>query len=389
MKRIYFDNAATTAVDERVISEMLPYFNEEFGNPSSIYELGQDNKKVITKARKQVAGIINAQPDEIYFTSGGSESDNWAISGAALMRKNTGKHIITSQIEHHAVSHTCEYLEKRHGFKISYVEVDNQGILNLDSLKRALDEETTLVTIMLANNEIGTIQPVKQAVEIIKSYNNAILVHTDAVQCLGNIEIDVKDLGVDLLSLSAHKVYGPKGTGALYIRKGVAIDNLIHGGGQEKKKRAGTENVPGIVGFGKACELLKDGFEARNSRISAIRDRIFDRLTSEIEDVRINGSREQRLPGNANVSIKFVEGEALLLSLDIAGIMSSSGSACTSGSLDPSHVLLAIGLDHETAHGSLRFSIGKNNTMEEADRLADKLKEIVKNLRAMSPLTRR
>lgn len=387
MKRhIYFDNAATTFIDSEVFTDMKPFLTDYFGNPSSIYQYSSYPAQAISQARKKVADSIGADTGEVYFTSGGSESDTWAILGSAFASQNTGKHIITSTIEHHAVLHAFEYLEKRHGFKVSYIDVDSHGIVDIKALSDALTPETTLVSVMFANNEIGTIQPIKEIAEIVKGYNKKIIFHTDAVQALGNIPVNVKDLGVDLLSITAHKIYGPKGTGALFIRKGLIIDNLIHGGGQEKRRRAGTENVAGIIGFGTACERAVDNLEMKRNKLSEMRDYLFDRVTNEIPDIVVNGSREKRLPGNVNFSVKKIEGEALILSLDHYGISCSSGSACTSGSLDPSHVLLAIGLDHGTAHGSLRISLGKDNTKDEIDYFVDRLKEITEKLRLISPL---
>ncbi len=385
-KHIYFDNAATTFIDKAVLNEMIPFLTDYYGNPSSIYEYSSIPVKAISLARERVSQSIGANAGEIYFTSGGSESNNWAIIGSALKNSHKGKHIITSKIEHHAVLHAFEYLEKRHGFSVSYIDVDSNGFLNLDQFKNSLKNETILVSIMMANNEIGTIQPIKEISKIVKDFNKSILVHTDAVQAFGNIPVDVNDLGIDLLTITAHKIYGPKGVGALYIKKGVVIDNLIHGGGQEKGKRAGTENVIGIVGFGKASEIATDNLEVKSKTIADLRDYLFSRVIGEIPEIIINGSRENRLPGNVNFSIKRIEGEALILSLDHFGISCSSGSACTSGSLDPSHVLLALGLDHGTAHGSLRISLGKNNTREEVDFFVDRLKEITEKLRLISPL---
>lgn len=385
-KHIYFDNAATTFIDKSVLNEMEPFFKDFFGNPSSIYKYSSIPIKAISLARERVSLAIGANHSEIYFTSGGSESNNWAIIGSALRNSGKGKHIITSKIEHHAVLHTFEYLEKRHGFKVTYIDVNSDGFINLDQLKESLTSETIFVSVMMANNEIGTIQPIKEITKIVKEYNKSIIVHTDAVQALGNIPINVLDLGVDLLTITAHKIYGPKGTGALYIKKGIVIDNLIHGGGQEKGKRAGTENVIGIVGFGKACELAVENLESKSKDLLELREHLFTRVTNEISDIVVNGGRENRLPGNVNFSVKKIEGEALILSLDHFGISCSSGSACTSGSLDPSHVLLALGLDHGTAHGSLRISLGKDNTREEVDFFVDRLKEITEKLRLISPL---
>ncbi|NLN14837.1 MAG: cysteine desulfurase NifS [Tissierellia bacterium] len=380
---IYMDNAATTPVKKEVLEEMLPFFTEKYGNPSSVYKLGSANRVEVEKAREKVALALGADKSEIYFTAGGSESDNWAIKGAAYKYRDKGNHIITTKIEHHAVLNTCKYLEKQ-GFEVTYLDVDEDGIVKLDDLKRAIRDNTILISVMFANNEIGTIQPIKEIGEIAKEHN--ILFHTDAVQAIGSIKIDVNELNIDLLSLSAHKFFGPKGVGALYIRKGVRIDNLISGGGQERNKRAGTENVAGIVGLGKAIELAYENFEEKNKYIISLRDRLIEKIEKNIKYVRLNGHRTQRLPGNVNVSFEFIEGESLLLMLDLNNIAASSGSACTSGSLDPSHVLLAIGLSHEIAHGSLRLSLSELNTEEEVDYVVEKLVEIVDRLRQMSPL---
>lgn len=382
-KYIYMDNSATTPVKEKVLDEMIPYFTEKFGNPSSIYSLGADSKVAIEKAREQVAMVLGADKNEIFFTAGGSESDNWALKGIANKHKNKGNHIITTKIEHHAILHTCEYLQKN-GFEVTYLNVDKDGLINLEELENAITDKTIMISIMFANNEIGTIQPIKEIGEIAKSRN--IIFHTDAVQAIGNIKIDVKELNIDLLSLSAHKFYGPKGIGAIYIRKGIKIDTLIAGGGQERNKRAGTENVPSIVGMGKAIELAYENLEEHNEKLTKLRERLMKGIQENIKYTKINGHRTKRLPGNVNVCFEFIEGESLLLSLDIEGIAGSSGSACTSGSLDPSHVLLAIGLPHEIAHGSLRLSLGDFNTEEEVDYVVEKLIKIVERLRNMSPL---
>jgi cysteine desulfurase len=382
-KTIYMDNSATTPVRKEVLEEMIPYFSEQYGNPSSIYTLGQESKVAVEKAREQVAKALGADNKEIYFTAGGSESDNWAIKGIALRNKDKGNHIITTKIEHHAVLHTCDYLQK-HGFDITYLNVDKDGLIDLEELKAAITDKTILISIMFANNEIGTIQPIKEIGQIAKERN--IYFHTDAVQAIGNIKIDVKDMNIDLLSLSAHKFYGPKGIGVLYIKQGTKIDNLIAGGAQERNKRAGTENVPGIVGLGKAIELVYENLDEKNEKIIALRERLITKIQENIKYVRLNGHRTKRLPGNVNFCFRFIEGESLLLSLDMEGIAGSSGSACTSGSLDPSHVLLAIGLPHEIAHGSLRLSLGIYNTEEEVDFVVEKLIEIVDRLRKMSPL---
>ncbi|NLL82281.1 MAG: cysteine desulfurase NifS [Tissierellia bacterium] len=382
-KYIYMDNAATTKVRKEVLDEMLPYFSDNYGNPSSIYELGSTSRVAVEKAREQVAKVLNAEKNEIFFTAGGSESDNWAIKGVALRNKEKGNHIITSKIEHHAVLHTCQYLEK-HGFEVTYLDVDEYGLIDLEELKAAITDNTILITIMYANNEIGTIQPIEEIGKIAKENN--IIFHTDAVQAIGSIKIDVKAMNIDLLSLSAHKIYGPKGVGALYIKKGLRLDNLIEGGAQERNRRAGTENVQGIVGLGKAIELAYENLDEKNEKIIYLRDRLMNKIEENLDYIRLNGHRTKRLPGNVNYSFEFIEGESILLSLDMEGIAASSGSACTSGSLDPSHVLLAIGLPHGIAHGSLRLSLGIYNTEEEVDYVVGKLVEIVDRLRNMSPL---
>ncbi|MDR7870049.1 MAG: cysteine desulfurase NifS [Tissierellaceae bacterium] len=382
-KYIYMDNAATTPVKKEVLEEMLPYFSEHYGNPSSVYSLGSNSKVAVEKAREQVASALGADKSEIFFTAGGSESDNWAIKGIAYKHRNKGNHIITTKIEHHAVLHTCEYLEKQ-GFEVTYLDVDSDGLINLDDLKNAIKDTTILITIMFANNEIGTIQPIKEIGQIAK--DNNVLFHTDAVQAIGSIKIDVNELNIDLLSMSAHKFFGPKGIGALYIRKGVRLDNLISGGGQERGKRAGTENLASIVGMGKAVELAYENLEEHNEKLSALRDYLIEKVEKSFDYVRLNGHRTKRLPGNVNFSFEFIEGESLLLMLDMNGIAASSGSACTSGALDPSHVLLAIGLSHEIAHGSLRMSLSEFNTKEEIDFVVEKLVGIVDRLRQMSPL---
>jgi len=383
-KVIYFDHAATTYVKTEVFEAMKPYFTQEYGNASSIYSIGRSNRKAIEDARSTVAKCLGAaEPSEIYFTGSGTEADNWAIKGAAYAGRKKGKHIITSAIEHPAVAETCEFL-KREGFEITYIPVDEDGLVNPADVEKAIRPDTIIVSIMMANNEIGTIQPIKEIAEICKKHK--VLMHTDAVQAAGNIRINVQELGVDLLSISGHKFYGPKGTGVLYIRKGVRLENLIHGGHQERNKRAGTENVPGIVGLAKALELATINLDAHYEKLYNLRERALKGIMERIPHVRLNGHREKRLPGNLNVSFKFVEGESILLMLDMKGIKASSGSACTSGSLDPSHVLLAIGLPHEIAHGSLRLTFGEQNTEEEVDYLVDCLAEIVEKLRKMSPL---
>ena len=383
MDRIYLDNAATTAVSPEVLEAMLPYFTQCFGNPSSIHSTGRDARRVVDAARKQVAAAIGAQPQEIYFTAGGSESDNWAIKGTAFAKRSKGNHIITSAIEHHAVLHTCAWLEKQ-GFEVTYLPVDEFGRVRVEDVEKAITDKTILITIMAANNEIGTIQPIAEIGKL--AHDKGILFHTDAVQAIGAMPIDVNAMHIDMLSMSGHKFHGPKGIGALYIRKGVKIDQYLHGGAQERGQRAGTENLAGIVGMGKAIEIATQHLEENAARLTVLRDKLIDGILAEIPDVRLNGHRTQRLPNNVNVSVRYVEGEALLLRLDLAGIAGSSGSACTSGSLDPSHVLLAIGLPHEIAHGSLRLSLGTDTTEAEIDEVLDKLPGIVKNLRDMSPL---
>ena len=383
MDRIYLDNAATTAVSPEVLTAMLPYFTECYGNPSSIHSTGRDAHKAVDAARRQVAAAINADPAEIYFTAGGSESDNWAIKGTAFAKRDKGNHIITTAIEHHAVLHTCQWLEKQ-GFEVTYLPVDENGLVSVEDVEKAITDKTILISVMAANNEIGTIEPIAEIGALARS--RGILFHTDAVQAVGAIPLDVKAMNIDMLSMSGHKFHGPKGIGALYIRKGVRLDTLIAGGAQERGKRAGTENLPGIVGIGKAIEIATRDMEANAERMTRLRDKLIHGILEEIPDVRLNGHPTRRLPNNVNVSVRYIEGEALLLRLDPAGIAGSSGSACTSGSLDPSHVLLAIGLPHEIAHGSLRLSLSEENTMEEADFVVDNLVEIVARLRSMSPL---
>ena len=382
-KMIYMDHSATTPVKKEVLEEMLPYFSEFYGNPSSVYQLSSKSKLAIDKAREQVAKGIGAKKNEIYFTGGGSESDNWAIKGIAYRHKEKGNHIITTKIEHHAVLHTCEYLQKQ-GFEVTYLDVDEFGMVRLEDLEASIKDNTILISIMFANNEIGTIQPIKEIGEIARKHK--VLFHTDAVQAVGSVKIDVNEMNIDLLSMSAHKLYGPKGVGALYIRQGTRIDPLIAGGAQERNKRAGTENIAGIVGTGKAVELAYEHLEENNSKLISLRERLIKGIQDNISHVRLNGHPEKRLPGNVNFCFQFIEGEALLLSLDMVGVAGSSGSACTSGSLDPSHVLLSIGLPHEIAHGSLRLSLGLSNTEEEVDYVVDQLIGIVDRLRKMSPL---
>ncbi len=382
-KRIYLDNAATTKTAPEVVEAMLPYFTEHYGNPSSIYGFAAANKEVITGCREKIAGILGAKTEEIYFTAGGSESDNWALVAAAEAYAAKGKHIITSRIEHHAILHTCEYLEKR-GYEVTYLDVDEAGLIDLEQLRAAIREDTILISIMFANNEIGTIQPVEQIGQIAREHG--VLFHTDGVQAFGQVPICVDEMHIDMLSASGHKFNGPKGIGFLYIRKGVKIRSFIHGGAQERKRRAGTENVPGIVGIGAAAERAARTMEERTAREREVRDYMISRIEKEIPYCRLNGDRTMRLPNNVNFSFRFVEGESLLIRLDRKGICASSGSACTSGSLDPSHVLLAIGLPHEIAHGSLRMTLSEETTKEDADYVVDALKEIIQIQREMSPL---
>ncbi len=380
---VYMDYAATTYVKPEVLEEMLPYFTQKFGNPSSFYSISRENRMAIDKARVQVAKALNCDINEVYFTGGGSEADNWAIKGIASAHKNKGNHIITTKIEHHAVLHTCEYLEK-HGFEVTYLDVDDKGLVNLEDLKNAITDKTILVSVMFANNEIGTIEPIKEIGKICRE--RKIFFHTDAVQAVGNVAIDVKDMNIDLLSLAGHKIYGPKGIGVLYIRKGIKIDNLIHGGSQERNRRAGTENIPAIVGLGKAIELATENLEEHRAKMMVLRDRLIEGLL-KVPYTRLNGATgDKRLPGNVNVCFEFIEGESILLSLDFKGICGSSGSACTSGSLDPSHVLLSIGLPHEIAHGSLRLTLGEGSTQEEVDYILEVIPPIIERLRNMSPL---
>ncbi len=380
---IYLDNAATTATKPEVLEAMLPYFTQVYGNPSSIHRAGRDARRAVEHAREQVAAALNADKGEIYFTAGGSESDNWAIKGTAFAHREKGNHIITTQIEHHAVLHTCQWLE-RQGFEVTYLPVDADGLVDPADVERAITDRTILVSVMMANNEIGTIEPIAEIARI--AHAHGVLMHTDAVQAVGAVEVDVRALGVDMLSLSAHKFYGPKGVGALYVRRGVKLDTYMHGGAQERGRRAGTEYLPGIVGLGKAIELATADITGHAARLTAMRDRLIDGILKEIPYARLNGHRTRRLPGNVNVSIEYIEGEALLLRLDLAGIEGSSGSACTSGSLDPSHVLLAIGLPHEIAHGSLRLTLGDYNTEADVDATLAALPEIVRTLRDMSPM---
>ena len=382
-KIIYMDNAATTPVKPEVLDAMLPYFTEKFGNPSSIYSISSQNKKDITAARETIAKAINTDTANIYFTAGGSESDNWALKATAEAYSNKGRHIITSKIEHHAILHTCDYLEKR-GYNITYIDVDENGIVDLKQLEEAIRPDTILISIMFANNEIGTIEPIAEIGMIAKEHG--VLFHTDAVQAFTQVPIDVEEMNIDMLSVSGHKINGPKGIGFLYIRKGVKIRSFVHGGAQERSRRAGTENVPGIIGLAKATEIAVGNMKERTAKEIEVRNHIIERVMNEIPYTRLNGDRERRLPNNINFSFQFIEGESMLIMLDSFGICASSGSACTSGALDPSHVLLAIGLPHEIAHGSLRLTISEDTTMEDADFVVDKLKGIVERLRSMSPL---
>ena len=382
-KLIYMDNAATTPVKPEVLDAMLPYFTEKFGNPSSIYSISSENKKAITDAREVIAKTINTTPENIYFTAGGSESDNWALKATADAYASKGKHIITTKIEHHAILHTCEYLETK-GFEITYLDVDENGLVKLDELTAAIRPDTILISVMFANNEIGTIEPIAEIGKI--AHEHGVLFHTDAVQAYTQVPIDVEAMNIDMMSTSGHKINGPKGIGFLYIRKGVKIKSFIHGGAQERHRRAGTENVTGIIGLAKAAEIATANMKERTAEEIKVRDHLIERNEKEIPYAKLNGDRVKRLPNNVNFSFQFVEGESMLILLDSKGICASSGSACTSGSLDPSHVLLAIGLPHEIAHGSLRLTISDQITMEDADYVVDNLKEIVNHLREMSPL---
>ena len=380
---IYLDNAATTKTRPEVVDAMLPYFTEFYGNPSSVYDFSAEPKKAIAHARETIAGALGAKPNEIYFTNGGTESDNWALIATAEAYQNKGNHIITTKIEHHAILHTCDYLENR-GFSVTYLDVDEYGVVKLDELKKAIRPETILISVMFANNEIGTVQPIKEIGEI--ANKNGILFHTDAVQAFGHVPINVDECHIDMLSSSAHKLNGPRGVGFLYIRTGVKTKAFIHGGAQERKRRGGTENTPGIVGFGKAVEIAMATMKERTQQEKTLRDHLIERVMKEVPFVRLNGHPSKRLSNNANFAFQFIEGESLLIMLDMDGICGSSGSACTSGSLDPSHVLLAIGLPHEIAHGSLRLTLNEEITMEQIDFTVESIKKIVARLRAMSPL---
>ena len=382
-KCIYMDNAATTQVYPEVFDAMKPYFTEFYGNPSSIYSFAGNSKKAVEDARKTIADFLGARTEEIYFTGGGSESDNWALKATADAYANKGKHIITSKIEHHAILHTCEYLEKK-GFEVTYLDVDENGFVNPADVEKAIRPDTILVSIMTANNEIGTIEPIAEIGKIAKDHG--VLFHTDAVQAFGHIPMNVDEMNIDMLSASGHKINGPKGIGIMYIRKGVKIGSFVHGGAQERQRRAGTHNVPGIVGIGKAVELARDNMKERMEYETKLRDHLISRVMEEIPYAKLNGDKVKRLPNNVNVCFRFIEGGSMLILLDQNGVCGSSGSACTSGSLDPSHVLLAIGLPHEIAHGSLRLTLSEKNTMEEVDFTVDKLKGIIERLRSMSPL---
>lgn len=382
-KSIYLDYAATTYTKPEVVEEMMPYFTEQFGNPSSVYTFARKSKSAVEAAREKVAKAIGANTDEIYFTAGGSEADNWALKGIAFANKKKGNHIIISAIEHHAMLHTCDFL-KKNGFEITYLKVDENGFVDLEELKASITNKTILISVMFANNEIGTIEPVEEIAKI--AHEHDVLFHTDAVQAVGHVPIDVKKMGIDLLSLAGHKFYGPKGVGALYIKRGTRIESLVHGGGQERSRRGGTENLPGIVGLGKAIELATENIEAKNEKIRELRDMLIEGITEKIPYAKLNGDRTKRLPGNVNFSFQFIEGESLLLLLDMKGVCASTGSACSSGSLEPSHVLLALGLPHEMCHGSLRLTLGEETTKEDIDYVLEVLPPIVERLRSMSPL---
>ncbi|MDD4494947.1 MAG: cysteine desulfurase NifS [Eubacteriales bacterium] len=382
MKEVYLDHAATTYVKREVLEEMLPYFSDKFGNPSALYSKGRESRKAVDEARQKVAKALNAKPEEIYFTGSGTEADNWAIKGTFYANSQKGKHIITSAVEHHAVLNTCKYLESE-GCEVTYIPVDKDGVISIDEMLKAVRPDTILISVMTANNEIGTLQPIDQIGRIARE--KEILFHTDAVQAIGSIEIDVDKLGIDMLSLSAHKFYGPKGIGVLYVRKGTKLSSFLQGGGQESKKRAGTENVPAIVGIGKAIELASYALDERTARLRELRDKLIDMISNEISYVKLNGHRTKRLPGNVNFSFDYIDGESLLLFLDAKSISASSGSACSAGSQDPSHVLTAIGLSSEQAKGSVRFTIGDINTSQDIEYLMEVLPSIVQELRDMSP----
>lgn len=383
MRNVYLDYSATTPVKEEVLKEMIPYFTEKFGNPSSLYDKGLEARDAVTHAREQVAALINADPGEIFFTAGGTEADNWAVFGATDKLKEKGNHIITTKIEHHAMLHSCAFLEK-HGFDVTYLDIDKDGRVDLQQLKDSITDKTILISVMMVNNEIGTVQPIKEIGKIAKEHK--ILFHTDAVQALGNVPIDVKDMGIDLMSMSSHKIYGPKGEGALFIRKGIRISNYLHGGAQEAGRRAGTENLTGIVGFGKAAELARVHFDEHVKHSSTLRDYLVERILNEIPDTTLNGTMEERHPGNANITFKYIEGESILLLLNQFGISVSTGSACSSKSLEPSHVLVALGVPVEMIHGTVRFTVGDFTTKEDIDYVVDCLKQVVIRLRELSPI---
>ncbi len=385
MRNVYLDYSATTPVKKEVLDAMLPYYSEFYGNPSSLYTIAQASKEALEKAREQVAKLINADTAEIFFTAGGSEADNWALKGVTDALKDKGNHIITTKIEHHAILHSAEFLEK-HGIDVTYLDVDDKGLVNPKELEEAITDKTVLVSVMFVNNEVGTIEPIKELAKI--AHKHGVIFHTDAVQALGNVHIDVKDLDVDLLSMSGHKIYGPKGIGALYIKKGTKINNFVHGGAQESKRRAGTENLPGIVGFGKASELAMENLDTHIKKVSELRDYFIKEVTAKIPDTIVNGSLEHRHPGNANISFEYIEGESMLILLDMNGICVSTGSACSSKSLTPSHVLSALGIPVERIHGTLRFTVGDFTTKEDLDYVVEKLVEIVKNLRDLSPISK-
>lgn len=384
MRRVYLDHSATTPVRPEVLEAMLPFLKDEaFGNPSTVYSYGREAKKALEEAREKVANLIGARPEEIFFTSGGTEADNLALIGTAAANEKKGRHIITSSIEHHAVLHTAQYL-LRHGFKVTFLPVTPEGLVRVEDVEKAITDETILISVMHVNNEVGTIQPIKEIGKLARE--RGIIFHTDAVQSVGKLPVNVDELGVDLLSASGHKIYGPKGIGCLYIRKGTKINPILYGGAQERKRRPGTENMPGIVGFGRAAELAGQELESEMERLQALRDKLIDGILTRIEDVQLNGDPRQRVATNANFSFRYCEGESILLSLDMKGICASSGSACTSGSLDPSHVLLAMGIPHEVAHGSVRMTLGRENTEEDIDYVLEVMPEIVARLRSMSPL---
>lgn len=383
MRNVYLDYSATTPVKDEVLKEMIPYFTEKFGNPSSLYDKGLEAKDAVTHAREQVAALINAEPREVFFTAGGTEADNWAVFGVCDKLKDKGNHIITTKIEHHAMLHSCAFLEKQ-GYEVTYLDIDKDGRVDLEQLKNSITDKTILISVMMINNEIGTLQPIKEIAEIAKEHK--IIFHTDAVQALGNVSIDVKELGVDLMSMSSHKIYGPKGEGALFIRKGLRISNYLHGGAQESGKRAGTENLTGIVGFGKAAELARINFHEHVKHCSTLRDYLVEKILNEIPDTILNGTMDGRHPGNANITFKYIEGESILLLLNQFGISVSTGSACSSKSLEPSHVLTALGVPVEMIHGTVRFTVGDFTTREDIDYVVDSLKNIVTRLRELSPI---